>query len=103
MSTATNHNVTCRRLSNTARITNSSSLTDGNIFCLWCTAACTNGNTIAASCCIIRRQHRRISHSTESQQSGDDGSYGHLTKIPIPVYICTYKFTLTGRFVLAFR
>ena len=51
---------------------------------------------------IIRGQYRRISHSTKSQQSGDDGSYGRLTKIP-PVYICTYKFTLTGRFVLAFR
>ncbi len=28
---------------------------------------------------IIRSQYRRISHSTESQQSGDDGSYGRLT------------------------
>ena len=28
---------------------------------------------------IIRSQHRRISHSTESQQSSDDGSYGRLT------------------------
>ena len=52
---------------------------------------------------IIRSQYRRISHSTESQQSGDDDSYGRLTKISLPVYICTYKFTLTGRFVLAFR
>lgn len=51
---------------------------------------------------LVRGQYRRISHSTENQQSGDDGSYGRLTKIP-PVYICTYKFTLTGRFVLTFR
>ena len=51
----------------------------------------------------IFSQHRRISQSTKSQQSGDDGSYGRLTKISLPVYICTYKFTLTGRFVLAFR
>ena len=28
---------------------------------------------------IICGQYRRISHSTESQQSGDDGSYGRLT------------------------
>lgn len=54
-------------------------------------------------CRIVRGQYRRISHSTESQQSGDDGSYGRLTKIPLLVYICTYKLALTGRFVLAFR
>ena len=42
-----------------------------------------------AICCsrITRGQYRRISHSTESQQSGDDGSYGRLTKIPPRVHL----------------
>ena len=102
MGPTADNNIACSSASS-IRIGNPSPFADGNIFCLWCTAACTNGNAIASSCRIIRGQYRRISHSTESQQSGDDGSYGRLTKIPPPVYICTYKFTLTGRFVLAFR
>ncbi len=30
-------------------------------------------------CRILRGQYRRTGHSTKSQQSGDDGSYGRLT------------------------
>ena len=69
-----------RSIASSVRIGNSGSFTDGNIFCLWCTAACTNGNTIATSCCIIRgpadawRASPRQGTGGEGQ--GDDAGQG---------------------------
>ena len=76
MSTAANYNITGRWLANTTRITNTSSFTNSNIFCFWCSAVSSNRNAITTSwrgiCCPADSRHAAPGQGTGRKGYGDD-------------------------------